>query len=246
MSYMGHQHHLTKFEKEPRPPGQDVLRVYGTKFCPFSHKLKLVLAAKDIEHETVNVHLAKKPVWLFNKNPKGKIPLVEKNGVVLAESDILAEFVDNAYEGKRRVTEADPVLRARGKMLLGELEAAIGAYYRTQMVKDPEKRQTAVDNLGAALAPLDKFLSDTGNNFISGASAGMNDYMFWPFLERIALYFMDKVKGYKELHAYFHRMGEDAAVIACRHPEDLHKEFIDDFRIGKMEYDIGPVWPSIE
>ena len=127
MSFMGHQHHLTKFEKEPRPPGKDVLRVYGTKFCPFSHKLKLVLAAKDIEHETVNIHLAKKPVWLFDKHPKGKVPLLEINGTVLAESEVLAEFVDTMFEGKRKVTEANPVLRAQGKMLLGELEASIGS-----------------------------------------------------------------------------------------------------------------------
>lgn len=122
----------------------------------------------------------------------------------------------------------------------------LGGYYRTQMVKDESAKKSAVEKMAKSLAPLDEFLSKTGHNFISGSSAGMNDYMFWPFLERMALYFMDKIKAYPDLHAYFHRMGEDAAVIACRHPADLHKEFIDDFRMGKMEYDIGPIWPSLD
>lgn len=246
MAYMGHQHHLTKFENEPSPPKKDVLRIYSTKFCPFSQRVKLVLAAKDIEHETVNIHLAKKPVWLFNKNPKGKVPLLEINGEVLAESDILAEFVDAAYEGKRKVIESDPVLRAKGKMLLGELEAVIGSYYRTQMMKEEKAKKSAAEKMAAGLAPLDNFLRETGHNFISGSQAGLNDYMFWPFLQVIALTFMDYLKQYKDLHAYFHRMGEDDAVIKCRHPAELQKEFIADFSIGKMEYDIGPVWPSIQ
>ena len=114
------------------------------------------------------------------------------------------------------------------------------------MVKDEGARKSAADKLGKSLAPLDEFFSKSGTNFISGSSAGMNDYMFWPFLERIALYFLDKVKAYPHIHAYYHRMGEDAAVIACRHPAALHREFIDDFRIGKMEYDIGPIWPSLD
>ena len=35
--------------KRPDPPAKDVLRVYGMKFCPYNHRLRLVLAAKDIK-----------------------------------------------------------------------------------------------------------------------------------------------------------------------------------------------------
>lgn len=34
----------------PDPPAKDVLRVYGMKFCPYVHRLKLVLAKKGIKY----------------------------------------------------------------------------------------------------------------------------------------------------------------------------------------------------
>ena len=78
MAGMGNERHMEAGEKEPRPPGKDVLRVYGMKFCPFVQRLKLVLSAKEIEHETVNINLQKKPDWFLAKAPRGKVPVIEK------------------------------------------------------------------------------------------------------------------------------------------------------------------------
>lgn len=60
---------------DPFPPRQNksLLRVYGFQFCPYVERALLVLEAKKIPHEIVNVSLNKKPEWLFGINPFGKV-----------------------------------------------------------------------------------------------------------------------------------------------------------------------------
>lgn len=41
-------------------------------FCPYAQRVRLVLAAKGIEYETVNIQLKDKPEWLFDINSEGK------------------------------------------------------------------------------------------------------------------------------------------------------------------------------
>jgi len=232
-------------EKEPSPPGKDVLRVYGMKFCPFVQRLKLVLASKGIEHETVNINLMKKPDWFLAKAPRGTVPVLEKNGQVIFESDITAEFVDAVYDGNRKVVESDPLLRAKGKMLLGDL--GTGAFYGNMRAKDDAAKAEEREKMRKCFRALENYLKQSGRQFIGGdAAPGMNDYMFWPFLERISVFFMDVLDEFDVASSYCKRMGEDDAVKLCRHGDDLHKQFISSYVAGDVTYDIGTVLPAIQ
>ncbi|KAG7158556.1 Pyrimidodiazepine synthase-like 2 [Homarus americanus] len=47
---------------------------------------KGVLRCYTMKHEVVYVNLKTKPDWLFEKNPRGKVPILEYNGRLLSES----------------------------------------------------------------------------------------------------------------------------------------------------------------
>ena len=52
-------------------------------------RARLVLAAKGIEYECININLKDKPEWFFDLNPVGKIPVIEHpDGKVIYESAI--------------------------------------------------------------------------------------------------------------------------------------------------------------
>lgn len=243
---MSNNHHYETGEAEPSPPKKDVLRVYGMKFCPFVHRLKLVLAEKGIDHETVNIHLQRKPDWFFQKNPRGVVPVIEKNGDIIYESDITSEYVDAAFEGKRRVLEADPLIRAKGKILMGDLSSAMGGvtqvWYRQKT--DDAFIKEALEKVVGAFKALEKYLNANEFNFIGGNVAGMNDFMFWPWLERISLYYMDTIKENSTIMAYYERMSALESVKANRHPNDLHVQLIESYKRKEIEYDIGTVVPA--
>ncbi|XP_063484331.1 glutathione S-transferase omega-2 isoform X2 [Symphalangus syndactylus] len=109
---------LGKGSQPPGPVPEGLIRIYSMRFCPYSHRTRLVLKAKDIRHEVVNINLRNKPEWYYTKHPFGHIPVLETSQCQLIyESVIACEYLDDAYPG-RKLFPYDPYERARQKMLL--------------------------------------------------------------------------------------------------------------------------------
>ena len=53
--------------------------------------VRIVLAEKDVP-SPVEIDLADRPAWLYEKNPVGRVPVLEEDGWVLPESAVIAEF----------------------------------------------------------------------------------------------------------------------------------------------------------
>nr|CAB3251198.1 glutathione S-transferase omega-1-like [Phallusia mammillata] len=240
MAAMGNERHLAAESTVPPPPKQDVLRVYSMKFCPYAQRLKLVLAAKAVKHETVNINLVKKPQWYLEKNPRGLVPTIEINGDIIYESDITSEYIDKVYPGRKIVT-ADPLKRAKELMLMGDHGKIVGGFYGAILAQDDEKRAAAFTKMSAGLDVLDKFLSNSPMPFVCGEQPGFTDYMMWPHLERIHIYLKLALANFKNVQAYIAKMEKDEAVQACRLPDELHKEFAEGYKTKNINYDIGDV-----
>ncbi|XP_009067835.1 PREDICTED: glutathione S-transferase omega-1 isoform X2 [Acanthisitta chloris] len=88
------------------------------RFCPYAQRTRLVLRAKGISHEVVNINLKNKPDWFFEKNPFGLVPVLETSkGQLICESPITCEYLDEAFPGKK-LMPSDPYERALQRMLL--------------------------------------------------------------------------------------------------------------------------------
>ncbi|ELK04975.1 Glutathione S-transferase omega-2 [Pteropus alecto] len=109
---------LGKGSIPPGPVPEGLIRVYSNRFCPYAHRTRLVLQAKGIRHEVININLRNKPEWYYSKHPFGQIPVLENSRCQLIyESVIACEYLDDAYPG-RKLYPFDPYERARQKMLL--------------------------------------------------------------------------------------------------------------------------------
>lgn len=52
-----------------------------------SQRVRLILAAKNIPSEEVNIHLKVKPEWFLSRiNPYGQVPVLEHEGKLIRES----------------------------------------------------------------------------------------------------------------------------------------------------------------
>nr|KAF6456295.1 glutathione S-transferase omega 1 [Rousettus aegyptiacus] len=109
---------LKKGSAPPGPVPEGVIRLYSMRFCPFAQRTRLVLKAKGIRHEIININLKDKPEWFFKKNPFGLVPILENSkGQLVYESAITCEYLDEAYPGKKLWPE-DPYEKACQKMSL--------------------------------------------------------------------------------------------------------------------------------
>ena len=63
-------------------------------------------------HEVININIKDKPEWFLELAPLGKVPALElPDGRILYESDVICDYLDEAYP-EQRIVPDDPFTRA--------------------------------------------------------------------------------------------------------------------------------------
>ena len=93
-------------------------RLYHQPLSPFCRKVRLVLAEKRIE-----VELQEEPFWeermdFLRLNPGGKVPVLRIDGLVLAESSAICEYLDETHPTPP-LLPTSPAERAEARRLAG-------------------------------------------------------------------------------------------------------------------------------
>ncbi len=95
------------------------MKLYDYPQCPFGQKVRLVLAEKEISYELVSVDLRKseqkRPEFL-RMNPFGKVPVLVDDEVVVYDSTVINEYLEDEYPFPRLLPE-DSSDRARARSL---------------------------------------------------------------------------------------------------------------------------------
>lgn len=73
-------------------------RLYHVVLSPFCRKVRLVLAEKRIEVELVEERYWEDPPDLKRRNPAGKLPVLRYRGNMMAESQAIVEYLDEAVQ----------------------------------------------------------------------------------------------------------------------------------------------------
>jgi glutathione S-transferase len=153
-----------------------VITLYDADRCPYCARVRIVLAEKRIEYETVAVDLDDRPAWIYEKNPLGRVPVLEEDTFVLAESAVVNEYLEDRYP-EPALWPADPAERALGRMLVFRFNELSRPYYALR-----RGEEGAAEGFDAALAELDGLLE--GQPFLSGREFGLADVAYVPWILR--------------------------------------------------------------
>ncbi|XP_069836248.1 glutathione S-transferase omega-1-like [Dendropsophus ebraccatus] len=201
----GSQRSFTKGSAAPGPVPQGVVRLYSMRFCPYVERALLVLVAKGIKHEVININLLSKPDWYFEKNPLGLVPCIEtSDGKIIFDSTIICDYLDEAYPGKK-LTPADPYEKAQQKMLLEHFSGVANALYSILIAN---KKKEDVTELKAKafekFQKLEEALTKRNSPYFGGDAVSMIDYMIWPWIERFNIFdatdFLEKTPRFNAWH----------------------------------------------
>ena len=97
--------------------------LYHSWFCPYSRKVRIVLAEKGL-----NAELKVEKTWERRRdflalNPAGTVPvLVEEDGLVVADNHAVTEYLEEAYPERNLMGET-PQMRAEVRRLLWWFDA---------------------------------------------------------------------------------------------------------------------------
>ncbi|BFZ12829.1 hypothetical protein BsWGS_15869 [Bradybaena similaris] len=224
------------------PTTPNVLRLYSMRFCPYAHRTRLVLAHKNIPHETVNIHLKDKPDWFWTKNPLGAVPVLELDDKIVYESTATCEWLDDVYP-QSRLQPTDPYRRAWDRILLEYFSKITTPFYGLLLkTGDTDKN---VEELQKHLKFYEDHLVKRGGPFFGDKSLSLTDFYIWPHLERIqAMGTQDKrvhidQARFPKLAAWFDAMNKVPAVKATSNGTEALLHFFDSVQAGNPDFDYG-------
>ena len=92
------------------------LGCYSDPLCQYSHRVRLVLAEKDVVADLIDVSKDEYPDYLAEINPYGSLPTLVDRDLALYDSMIILEYLDERYPHPP-LLPAYPVARANTRML---------------------------------------------------------------------------------------------------------------------------------
>jgi glutathione S-transferase len=103
------------------------VRLYDAARCPFCARVRIALAEKGFDHETVEIDLGNRPDWIYELNPTGKVPVLD-DGFVLPESAVIMEYLDDRYPDQP-LLPGDPKSRAAARKWVFRFDDLLGDDY---------------------------------------------------------------------------------------------------------------------
>src|SRR5262245_43434247 len=153
-----------------------MLTLYDAARCPYCARVRIVLAEKSVQYAPIEIDLDDRPSWLYEKNPLGRVPVLEEDGFVLPESRVIMEYLEERYPDPP-LLPSDTDERALARLWLERFDAFSRPYYDVIFDGGP------VEELEAALAKLDADLE--GRSYLAGARFGLADIAYVPWVIRV-------------------------------------------------------------
>jgi RNA polymerase-associated protein len=192
--------------------------LYSGTTCPFSQRCRFVLFEKGMDFEIRDVDLFNKPEDINVMNPYGQVPILVERDLVLYESNIINEYIDERFPHPQ-LMPADPVMRARTRLFLfnfeRELFVHVQALENSNNQKLIEKARSTIRDRLTQLAPI-----MLKNKYMLGEDFSMLDVALAPLLWRLDHYGIDLPKTAAPLMKYAERIFSRPAYIEALTPSE--------------------------
>jgi glutathione S-transferase len=183
-----------------------VITLYDADRCPYCARVRIALAEKGLEYEVVEVDLDDRPAWIYEKNPLGRVPVLEEDGFVLAESAVIDEYLEERWP-EPPLWPADPGERALARLLVFRFDELSRPYYALR--RGEEGARERLDDQLAGLAGLLE-----RQPFLTGRSFGLADVAYVPWILRARERMDVSLEPFRALADWIDRLGERPSIAA--------------------------------
>jgi glutathione S-transferase len=154
-----------------------VLEVYGLLGCPFAWRVRFTAHEKGAPYQWIPVNVPHPDPRAAKNDPQRRSPLVVHEGLVLVESAVIQQYIDEVFSG-RPLLPATARDRARARMLMASFEA-LGD------VVHGDTSERTMTRLLAAYAEADRALAAALQPFLFGDAPGLADIALLPLLSAL-------------------------------------------------------------
>lgn len=193
--------------------------LYSGNTCPFSQRCRFVLFEKGMDFEIRDIDLYHKPEDINVMNPYGDVPILVERDLVLYESNIINEYIDERFPHPQ-LMPPDPVMRARVRLLLFNFEREIFQYVHVleDKASDEKAKAEAREIIRNQLVRLSPIVSRT--KYMFGDELTMLDIAMAPLLWRLNYYGIELPANASAVHKYAERVFSRPAFIEALTPSE--------------------------
>jgi glutathione S-transferase len=197
-----------------------MLKLCGFRISNYHNKVRLALLEKGVPfEEDPTCFPSQKDEWV-GRSPMGKVPILEANGTTISESEVICEYLEDAFPQKPLLPK-DPVARARVRELITHLELHMelvarrlyGAVFFGGKASDETREQVQKD-LAKGIRTLQRLAKF--DPYIAGPELTLADCAAFVHLPLISLatklaYGADALEGVAAIKPYLKMLGERPA-----------------------------------
>ncbi len=178
------------------------MTLYSGDTCPYCHMVRIVLAEKGVNYDTINVNLDDTPEDLKELNPYNEVPTLVDRELVLYNARVIMEYLDERLPHPP-LMPVDPVFRARHRLMLYRIER--DWYTLANQLADKNKATDAVrKELRDSLTSVSPIFEQ--KPFFMSDEFSMLDCAIAPLLWRLPSYGIELPATSKPLLNYAERM----------------------------------------
>ncbi|ANU66443.1 glutathione S-transferase N-terminal domain-containing protein [Turicimonas muris] len=193
--------------------------LYSGNTCPFSQRCRFVLFEKGMDFEIRDIDLYHKPEDINVMNPYGEVPILVERDLVLYESNIINEYIDERFPHPQ-LMPPDPVERARARLTLFNLEREIFVHVKTLEDRNSteEQREAARQKIRDSLVGLAPVVAK--RKYLNGDEFSMLDIALAPLLWRLSYYGIELPPAAMPVQKYAERVFSRPAFIEALTPSE--------------------------
>jgi len=197
-----------------------MMLLYSGTTCPFSQRCRFVLFEKGMDFEIRDIDLFNKPEDINVMNPYGQVPILVERDLVLYESNIINEYIDERFPHPQ-LMPPDPVMRARTRLFLYNFEKELFVHVgvlENRSTHDEASLTLARNTIRDRLSQLAPMLLK--NKYMLGEEFSMLDVAMAPLLWRLEHYGIELPKTAAPVQKYAERIFSRPAYIEALTPSE--------------------------
>ncbi len=174
-----------------------MLRLYNYPLSPYCHRVRIVLAEKGLDYEIVQVDLANNEQHseiFLRLNPLGKVPVLVDEDLVIAESLVINEYLNEEYPFPELMPQ-DNQARATARLWMSRIDTMISQSFSTlyrASVAEQAKEIFELSRLDQAKNLIQQFLEladrTLKNHEYLADTYSLADIAFAPWVSRFQKY----------------------------------------------------------
>lgn len=182
---------------------RSVMTLFSGRVDIYSHQARLVLGEKGITADIIDVDPNHKPEDLIDLNPYNTLPTLVDRDLVLYESDIVMEYIDERFPHPP-LLPVYPVTRAKCRLLVYRMKHDWFSLYEIIMSKDEASADRARAELLESLVAVAPAFAD--KQFFMNDEISLVDCYITPLLWRLPSIGIDLPEAADAICDYADRM----------------------------------------